>query len=359
MVMNICIIGQYPPKLGGVATYMKNLEDELQAMGHNVYVLTYKQDCDFKDNVFCANTVNIPVLRGVSFIISAYFKLREIIKKYDIDVIHANYLIPPGIIASLIHKKDIKIVMTAHGSDINILPENKIIRPILKHTLKCVDEVYFVSEKLQQKALAMNIEGLAEKSKVTPNTVNINKFKPIDENTKTLNEKYQMPVVVFIGNLVKQKGLKYLLKAKKLSKTTYTLLIYGDGILKDELKNYIKENKIQNTHLMGKTDTPEIIIPQSDIMVLPSVSEGASLVALEAMSCAKPLIATDTGNITTTIKNNHDGIIVPTCNPQKLADAIDELIEDEDKRIKIGENARKTVIENYSKMQIPYANKEQ
>ena len=45
--------------------------------------------------------------------------------------------------------------------------------------------------------------------------------------------------------------------------------------------------------------------------------------------------------------------------PSKLADAIDELIEDEDKRIKIGENARKTVIENYSKMQIPYANKEQ
>ena len=103
MVMNICIIGQYPPKLGGVATYMKNLEDELQAMGHNVYVLTYKQDCDFKDNVFCANTVNIPVLRGVSFIISAYFKLREIIKKYDelndIGIKCINFKLLSGILA--------------------------------------------------------------------------------------------------------------------------------------------------------------------------------------------------------------------------------------------------------------------
>lgn len=353
--MNICIIGQYPPKLGGVATYMKNLEDELQAMGHNVYVLTYKQDYDFKDNVFCANTINIPVLRGVSFIISAYFKLREIIQKYDIDVIHANYLIPPGIIASLIHDEDIKIVMTAHGSDINILPENKIIRPIIKHTLKRADEVYFVSKKLQQKALDLDVEGLDVKSTITPNTVNCDKFKPSDDPGNLLSNKYQMPVVVFIGNLVWQKGLKYLLEAKKLSKTKYTLLIYGDGELRDELEGYIKDNEIKDTYLMGKTNTPEIIIPQSDIMVLPSVSEGASLVALEAMASQKPLIATDTGNITTTIENNYDGIIVPTRNPQKLADAIDELVDDEEKRIQIAINARKTVVENYSKMQIPYA----
>lgn len=353
--MNICIIGQYPPTLGGVATYTKNLHDTLKKQGHNVYILTYKQDnTTSDDNIFYVNNINIPLIRGFSFIIKGYFMLNKIIDKYDIDIIHANYLMPPGIIAALKHKSNVKIIQTAHGSDINMLSKNKLTRPLIKYALKHSDEVYFVSEKLKQQALTLDIKDLNTKSHVIENTVNIDKFKPIDENNKTLKNHYKSPIVMFIGNLVKQKGLNFLLEAKKLSKTHYTLLIYGDGPLKDELQNKIKHEKIQDIHLMGKTTTPEHIIPESDIMVLPSISEGASIVALESMACAKPLISTDTGNIKNVIKNNHDGIIIPPKNPQKLAESIDILITDKNKRQKMGENARLKVKEKYSKMQIPY-----
>ncbi|WP_455646024.1 glycosyltransferase family 4 protein [Methanosphaera sp.] len=352
--MNICIIGQYPPQVGGIATYTHQLSEKLKEEGHNVYILTYPQNCEREKNIFEAKTINIPLLRGISFIISSYRLLNQIIEKYDIDIIHANYLIPPGLIASLMHKKDVKIVVTAHGSDINILPSNKIIKPLIKYTLKYSDDVYFVSEKLEEKALTLNIPQLKEKSTLTPNTVNTKKFKPLPENERQLNKQYSNPLVIFIGNLVKQKGLTYLLEAKKIAKTKYDLLIYGEGPEKKILETYIKENKLENTYLMGKTTTPEKIIPEADIMVLPSISEGASIVALESMSSGKPLIVTNSGNISSIITNNENGIIVPIKNPSKLSQAIDELVENKEKREEIGKNARTLIIEKYSQMKIPY-----
>ena len=62
--------------------------------------------------------------------------------------------------------------------------------------------------------------------------------RTISDDKKKLYTKYKKPLVMFIGNLVVQKGLKYLLKAKEISKTEYVLLIYGDGPKKEELKEY-------------------------------------------------------------------------------------------------------------------------
>ncbi len=356
--MNICILGQYPPQLGGIATYTKQLEDKLTSKGHKVYILTYPSNNKHKNNVYEANTINIPGLRGLTFIASSYNKLNKIIEKYNIDIVHANFILPPGLVAALSKRNhDVKFIITVHGSDINILANNHILSKAIKYTLKKADNVYFVSDKLEKKALSLKIEGLKEKSIVTPNTVNINKFQPLDPHSKNeLEYKYKHPFVIFIGNLVKQKGLTYLLKAKQLSKTDYTLLIYGDGSEKEKLQSMIIEYNLKDTYLMGKTNTPSKVLPLSDIIVLPSISEGASIVALESMSCGKPLISTDTGNIREVIKNNKNGRIVPPKNPEKLSEAIDELILNKNKRNHMGKLAREFIIKNYSEMKIPYIN---
>lgn len=358
--MNICILGQYPPQVGGIATYTASLREKLIEEGHNVYVLTYPQNCSREENVFEADVVNVPVFRGLSFIFSSYRKLLRIIDEYDIDVVHSNYILPPGLVSVLTkRKKDIKIIVSVHGSDINILPNNKIIKPLIKYTLEHADDVYFVSKKLEEKAIELGIKNLEKKSYITPNTVNINKFKENENDENLFAYEYHKPVVVFIGNLVKQKGLIYLLDAKRKSQSDYVLLIYGEGEEENTLKNQIEENNMKDTYLMGKTTTPEVIIPKSDIMVLPSISEGASIVALESMACAKAFISTDTGNIREVINNYENGIIVEPKNADELSQAIDKLVNDKKLREKLGENARKTIIEKYSTMNIPYANKEE
>ena len=50
--MNICIVGQYPPQLGGISTYTSNVKNQLERLGHNVYVLTYPSNAIREDNVF-------------------------------------------------------------------------------------------------------------------------------------------------------------------------------------------------------------------------------------------------------------------------------------------------------------------
>lgn len=355
--MNICIVGQYPPQIGGVSTYTHNVKCELERLGHNVYVLTYPGDCKREDNVFEANTINIAGLRGLSFILSGYRKLLDIVDRYDIDVIHANFIIPPAFVAALVkRKKDVRIITHVHGSDINILAENKIMKPLIKYTLNKSDDVYFVSKELYKKALTLDVKDLNKKSTVISNTVNTEKFKE-DNTLNELREEYKKDLVIFIGNLVKQKGLTYLLEAKSKAKSDYALLIYGEGIEEENLKRQIQENDIKDVHLLGKTYHPEKIIPQADIMVLPSISEGASIIALESMSCQKAFISTDTGNIKDIITNNDNGIIVPPKDSTRLAQEIDRLISDKNLRDKLGKNARQTIIDNYSKLNIPYIKK--
>ena len=358
--MNICIIGQYPPQVGGIATYTSNVKDELERLGHNVYVLTYPSDIQREKNVFEANTANVPLLRGFSFIFSSYRLLLELIDEHDIELIHANYILPPALVAVLTkRKKDIKIVTSVHGSDINILAKNVLLKPIIRYTLDKSDEVYFVSNNLYEKALELNVDNLGNKSTIIPNTVNTDKFKPNATDDNPLKDKYGKPLVIFIGNLVKQKGLEYLLRAKHESKTDYALLIYGDGQEYDNLKNMIDKYNLKDTYLMGKTHSPEKIIPQADIMVLPSVSEGASIIALESMSCQRAFISTDTGNIKDVITHDENGIIVPAKDSKKLSEEIDRLISDERLREKLGINARESIMKNYSKIKIPYIEKEQ
>lgn len=356
--MNICIVGQYPPQLGGISTYTSTVKGQLERLGHNVYVLTYPSNTAREDNVFEASTVNVPVLRGLSFIISSYRLLLRIVDEYDIDLIHANYILPPALVAVLTkRKKDVRIVTSVHGSDINILANNVLLKGAIRYTLRNSDEIYFVSKELYDKALELNIDKLEEKSTITPNAVDIEKFNEAPSKNSPLKEEYEKPLVIFIGNLVKQKGLEYLLEAKSQSKTDYVLLIYGDGVERDNLKRIIEENNIKDTYLMGKTHSPEKIIPQADIMVLPSISEGASIVALEAMACKKAFISTDTGNIKEVITNNENGIIVAPRDSEALSREIDRLVIDEKLREKLADNARKTIIDKYSKINIPYLEK--
>ncbi|MDO5825996.1 MAG: glycosyltransferase family 4 protein [Methanosphaera sp.] len=353
--MNICIVGQYPPQLGGISTYTANVKKELERLGHNVYILTYPGNIQRDDNVFEADTINIPGIRGLSFILSSYRILLNIVDKYDIEVIHANYILPPALVAVLVkRKRDLRIVTSVHGSDMNILADNFLLKPFIRYTLKNSDEVYFVSRQLYEKSLLLDIDDIKEKSTITPNTVDVNKFDENKSCHNPLREKYGKPLVVFIGNLVKQKGLEYLLEAKSLAETDYTLLIYGDGTEYDNLKKIIEDKKINDVYLLGKTYAPEKIIPQADVMVLPSVSEGASIIALEAMACKRAFISTDTGNIRDVITDYENGIIVAPKDAKGLSREIDRLINDEKLREKLGKNARETIKAKYSKIRIPY-----
>jgi len=350
----VLLIGKFPPHLGGVASHAYNLAKQLKNKGYQITVITYPHDKikDIEDiKVSSAPTINIKGLRGLIFTLTATKKLIKIIREENIDIIHAHYIIPPGLIAllgSLITGKPYYV--TVHGSDALILSSKNLIKPIIKTILKKASKVLVISKKLSEKILELGIP--QNKIMITYNMVNTKIFNPQVKTSFKKEIKTKKPIILFVGNLVPQKGVEYLIKAKKLLKKDSKLVIVGGGPLLKKLKKIVKEENIKDVIFTGPRTDINNIMAAADIIVQPSIHEGFSIVLLEAMAMAKPVIATKVGGIPEIVDENV-GILVEPKKPRELANAIEKLLSDEKLRKKLGENGLKKAAK-FSKIKTPY-----
>lgn len=356
--MNVCMVGHFPPHLGGISSYTYLLSRELVKRGDEVYVLTYPHD-KIKDihgiHVQTSFTLNIKGLRGFFFFISATLKLIGMVRKYNIDLIHAHYIVPPGLIAVIVGMiLGKRTAITIHGSDIFILTSNSLLKRLIIFVLKNTDDIFVVSDALKHEVLKLGIDGIEDKIKVTWNAVDIEKFKPgqksnFKEETGLDPEK---PLILFVGNLVPQKGVEYLISAKEYLESHAQIAVVGDGPLKGNLKAMVKNENIEGVVFTGERDDVHGIMPAADLVVLPSLSESFGIVLLEAMASGKPVVATDVGGIPEIVNDNF-GIIVKPKDPIGLAKAIDKILLNGEMKDKMGTNARKEAMK-YAYIQIPY-----
>ncbi|MGL6299067.1 MAG: glycosyltransferase, partial [Methanobacteriaceae archaeon] len=274
---------------------------------------------------------------------------------------------PSGLVAVLAGKiTKTPVFVTAHGSDMFCLyKQHSFMRPVVKYVLKNADEVLVVSEALKKEVLATNITNIDKKVKINWNVVDIEKFKPLNNIWDTKSNQIQRPnlrkefginenksIVMFVGNLIARKKVQYLIKAKKLLKEDCAIVIIGDGPKSEELKELVKSENIDDVIFTGPRGDVENLIPQSTILVLPSVSESFGLVLIEALACGKPVIGSNVEGIIEIITKDV-GILVEPRNEKALATAIDKILEDNELRHHMEENARTRAIE-FSEVEIPY-----
>ena len=356
--MKICMVGHFPPHLGGISSYTYLLSRELVNRGDEVCVLTYPhENIDDIENipVFTAPTVNIKGIRGFLFSISATFKLLRMVRKYKIDLIHAHYVMPPGLIAVICSMfSGAKTAITIHGSDIFVLAHKPILKSIIKFILKRSDYVFVVSDSLKDNALKLGIDGLENKLSITYNAVDVERFRPDITSTlkKEIHIDSQKPIVLFVGNLVWQKGVEYLIRAKEFLNVDAEIVIVGDGPLLEELKGIVEFEKMDGITFTGARNDIENIMPAADIFVLPSLSEGRPTVILEAMASGLPVVATNVGGIPE-IVTEKTGILVNPEDSVGLAESIDKILQDKKLKEKMGNAAREHVMK-YARIEIPY-----
>ena len=159
-----------------------------------------------------------------------------------------------------------------------------------------------------------------------------------------------------VGRYNNAKGYDYLIPAWSIvykRHSDWKLHVYGSGELKDQVIKLIKECHLE-TGIILHDPTDNIVerYLESSICVLSSRYEGFSMVLLEGMSCGVPFVSFDCPhgphNI---ISNCEDGLLVEYLNSQALADGICKLIEDENLRKRLGNNARKN-IQRYSQIEV-------
>ena len=356
--MKIAMVGQFPPHVGGVGVHIHTLSKKLVEMGHEVYVITYPHK-EIKDidgiHVIGTKGLNFKGVRGLMFKKNAKKALNKLIEKEDIDIIHGHYLFPAGAAAVEAGKEHgIKTYVTAHGSDMfELYKSQPLMRSTIRNVLKDADGVFAVSNALRHEIVATGVVGIANKTKLSWNSVDINKFSnKFNDSFKKEYELEDKPIVLFIGNLIKRKNVDSLLEAKKIAHSDYYLVIVGDGPLFKKLKKKVEDENIRDVIFTGSRDDVENIIPSCDVLILPSFSESFGLVLIEALACGKPVIGSDVGGITEIITDDV-GLLVNPTKVSSIAGAVDKLIDDEELRLILSMNARNRALD-FSQVDIPY-----
>lgn len=356
--MKIAMVGQFPPHVGGVGVHIHTLSKKLVEEGHEVFVITYPHK-EIKDidgiHVIGTKGLNIPGVRGLMFKKNAKRALETLLEKEDIDIIHGHYLFPAGAAAVEVGREHgIKTYVTAHGSDMfELYKTQPLMRSTIRKVLKDADGVFAVSNALRHEIIATGVEGIVAKTKLSWNSVDINKFSnKRNDSFKNENKLEDKPIVMFVGNLIKRKNVESILEAKKIAHSDYYLVIVGDGPQFKKLKKKVEDENIRDVIFTGSRNDVETIIPSCDVLVLPSFSESFGLVLIEALACGKPVIGSNVGGITEII-NDDVGLLVNPKKVSSIAAAIDKVINDDDLRLVFSLNARNRAKE-FSEVKIPY-----
>jgi glycosyltransferase involved in cell wall biosynthesis len=160
--------------------------------------------------------------------------------------------------------------------------------------------------------------------------------------------------LAFMGVLSKEKGIIEFLKSCNILKNknvAIRVVIWGDGILKDQVEQYIDENNL-STLVQLKNFIDFHMVPKMlnkiKLLVIPSYSEGLPNCLLEAMACGTPVLATPVGGIPDLVKEGETGFLLKSNNPEHMAERIIELLNKPEILEKVSINAYNYVRENFS-----------
>ncbi len=190
------------------------------------------------------------------------------------------------------------------------------------------------------------------KIEIIPNAVDTRLFSPNRKNLLETKWGISHPVILFVGRLVEDKGVKYLLRA--FSKVVEEipdakLVIVGKGPEEKELKKLQESLGLTQVYFLGTVETrfmPNIYVG-CDVLVLPSIREPFGNVVIEAMAAGRPVIGSYVGGIKDTIVHGVTGYHVQPRNNHQISKYLTRLLKDRPLRERLGENARIRVLKHY------------
>lgn len=265
------------------------------------------------------------------------------------DVIHAQWSLTAmvGVLLKKIHKKP--LVLTERGSSLNAAMKYRFTRMVLKWILRNCD--YITANNFNQISRIRSL-GFKEKVCAVPNGIDTERFRPEDSNKarKKLGLPVDKRIILFVGWLVKGKGVDYLLKSLgriKLHIPDILVVIVGGGLEIENYKRYVSENDLDRSVVFtGPKMIDEIpeFMNAADIFVLPSLSEGRPNVVAEAMACGLPVIATSVNGTPELIEDGIDGILIEPENSKSIEDAVLRLLDDSELYAAIKSRSRGSII---------------
>ncbi|MFW5988459.1 MAG: glycosyltransferase family 4 protein, partial [bacterium] len=362
----------FPLEGSGSGVYTKNIAQRLIDKGHQVKAVVVDNEIN-DDYQFPVETIieyNFPCFTTHPKSNNQFYKLtrqemndylnkfirviKQTSKSFKPDIIHCQHLWV-GPFAAL--QTDVPYIITAHGTDIKGYKKDKRYRQIALKGAAGAEKIITISDQVNQDVKKYYFIEDDQLIKIL-NGVDDNLFKPLKINRLELIQKYLPNIkenpeylLAFVGKLTDFKGVDLLIKAAEEYEKKFSdimTLIIGHGELLDDLKKQVEKLNLKNIYFLGNLPQKELpaFYSSADLSIVPSRVEPFGLVAVEALACGTPVIASRAGGLPDFI-NQKVGRLFKMNDADDLAAKIIEALNNNDKEKK-GNNAAEYALNKFS-----------
>ena len=249
------------------------------------------------------------------------------------NLIHAHIAFPDGVATVSAFGNQFPVIITVHGSDVNYSAMNPRLKPAIVKSLNRAERIICVSSSLAKNLSAL---GVTTQTEIIPNGIDPTLFVPGDKTAacRLLSLDPERLRILFAGNFFTVKGVNNLIKAMPHILRKYRnceLVLLGARQDGSDIKKYdeiLEKENIKHAVRIVKGVSHEYLptwMHVSDLLVLPSISEGFGLVAVEALACGRPVVATMSGGPEDIVREGMGRLVKPS-DPNALAGAIVEVL---------------------------------
>jgi glycosyltransferase involved in cell wall biosynthesis len=342
--MRILVLNhEFPPIGGGGGRAAEDICRGLTEWGHEIQVLTaHIRGLPREEGRDGYTIVRLSSLRTqpykASFLSMAAYVLaglltgRRLIRSFKPDVIHAHFAVPAGALAwALSRITGIPYVLTVHLGDVpGGVPEKtggwfRWVYPFTGVIWRDANRIVAVSEFTRQLAL----KKYTAEIRVIPNGVDLRALKP---DRIHLNEP---PQIVFAGRFMAQKNpLQVVQTLNQLKKIQWQCVMIGDGPLMQDVRRAVAESDLEGRfQFTGWIDPQEVLnwFDSSDILFMPSRSEGLPVVGVQALAKGLAIVASHVGGFVDLVDNNKNGYLIRQGDAGEFRASLLGLLSDSDR----------------------------
>lgn len=346
------------PSVGGSGILATELGIQLAERGHEVHFISYERPFRLPQNAprlhFHTVAVNgYGLFKYPDYTLPLSVKMAEVSRAHRLDILHVHYAVPHATAAllakSMLAPEDQpRVVTTLHGTDTTLLGRDAGYGPAIQHALEQSDAITTVSAFLRdetQSLLKVN----------RPIEVIHNFFEPRSpvrsrEAVRAELELTNEAVLFHASNLRAPKRIDLLLQTVariKSSRPFKLLILAGDSFepFADMAKSLGIENRLV---VLERVRDIEDYLQIADVGLFTSESESFCLSILEAMCFGCPSVARRIGGIPEVVVDGSTGLLVDAANPETLAVAVGQLLEDNQLRAALGSAAKARATQHFS-----------
>jgi N-acetyl-alpha-D-glucosaminyl L-malate synthase BshA len=346
------------PTYGGSGVVATELGIELAALGHEVHFISYSQPFRLtgRDQGIFYHEVPVssyPLFEFPPYDLALASRMAEVAEFNGLDLLHVHYAIPHSVSALLarqmvaVRGRRLPFVTTLHGTDITLVGLDRSYLPITRYAIQESDGVTSISTYL--KAKTVEDFGVTRGIEVVPNFVNCDVYTPITDEQERAEARSRLArpdeaILMHLSNFRPVKRVVDVVKvfAQVALEMPAQLILVGDGPDRSAAEWLARDLHIQDRiRFLGKQEQVNELLPLADLLLMPSELESFGLVALEAMACKVPSIATRVGGVPELIDDGVTGLLYPVGDVTAMAQGALGLLKDDARMNAMREAGRK------------------